>query len=120
MSLTPEINKAIATAEDTNNMLISLLKSSISKEENDKKVHQQMSSKLVQYEATIKKLIDSQRVWLDEFEARFDNDECPSPEIAKQYIDDATYMREAFKRNDAGFINRVQDWYDNQPLPFRA
>jgi hypothetical protein len=119
MSLTPEINKAIATTEDTNSMLTSLLKSSISKEDNERARIQQMGKKLVQYEATIKKLTDSQRVWLDEFEARFDNDECPSHEIAKQYIDDATYMREAFKRNDAGFINRVQDWYDNQPLPFK-
>lgn len=114
-----EINKAIATVDENNGMLTSLLKSSIAKEENDRTRVQQMGKKIVQHETEMKRLTGSLRVWLSEFEARFDNNECASPEIAKQYIDDATHMREVYGRNDAGFISRVTHWYYSQPLPFK-
>lgn len=118
MALTPEINKAIATADDSNVMLTSLLKSSIAKEDNERTRMQQMAQKIVQHETEMKRLTGSLRVWLSEFEARFDNNECASPEIAKQYIDDATHMHSVYGRDDAGFISRVRHWYYNQPLPF--
>jgi hypothetical protein len=118
MALTNDIDKALATADDSNRQLTDLLKSSIAKEDNERIRLQQMGKNIVRLEAQVKTLYSMLGPWLDEFEAKFDNNESPdSPEIASHYLDGAKYMRNAFKRDDAGFIARVQRWYDNY-LPF--
>lgn len=61
--------------------------------------------------STVSKHLDK---FLDEFEGAFDCDEkCASPEIALDYIEAATYMKKNFNRNDSGFIERVQKWFDS-------
>lgn len=59
------------------------------------------------------------RVWLCEFEAKWDNDEtCDSPEIAMDYIVQATYMRDNFGRKE-NRIDEVKKWVDDY-LPWNA
>jgi hypothetical protein len=55
--------------------------------------------------------------FLNEFEGRFDSDEkCDSPEIAEEYIDAATYMKNFHGRKE-NRIRHVQEWIDNY-LPY--
>ncbi len=54
---------------------------------------------------------------LDEFEGRFDSDEkCDSIEIAEEYIEMATYMKNVHGRK-YDRIRHVQEWIDND-LPY--
>jgi Fe2+ transport system protein B len=56
---------------------------------------------------------------LDEFEGRFDSDEkCDSIEIAEEYIEMATYMKNVHGRK-YDRIRHVQEWIDNY-LPFTS
>lgn len=55
--------------------------------------------------------------FLSEFEGAWDNDEeCASPEIAKDYLEAAKFMRDTFGRT-GDRIDAIKSWYDNY-LPF--
>lgn len=57
------------------------------------------------------------RQFLDEFEGAFSlNKECPSIEIAYEYIDAANFCAHHFDRRENSII-RVQEWIDGQLMP---
>jgi hypothetical protein len=124
MALT-NLDNAIATIGENNRQLTELLKASIAKEENEKKILQQVGKNTVRLEGQIKVLASFVCKWLDEFEAAFDNDEQAknisgqiSPEIARDYLDQAIFMENNFGRRN----NRIEDvkrWYNNY-VPFNS
>lgn len=93
----------------------SLLKSSIAKEENGKKMAQKIVS-LEEQVKTMRKLVEP---LLQEMEARIDNCDL-TVEIAEDYLKLAEYMRDTFGRNSERRIEYAQAWLNSpDSLPFK-
>lgn len=105
----------IAVQRRSDEHTTSLLKSSIAKEENGKK----MASKIVALEEEKKALRNLLEVFVQQFECTFSQDENMSVEFAEKYIEAATYLRDTYKRK-GDIITHVELWIEEEMKTFKA
>lgn len=91
----------------------SILKASIAKEENGKKMAQKIVGLEEQRTALKKYLI----LFVQQFESTFAQDENMSVEFAQEYVNAAKYLRDTFGRK-GDIINHVELWIEEQNQKF--
>lgn len=105
----------LALQRRSDEQITSILKSSIAKEENGKKMAQKIVSLEEQRTALKKFLI----LFVHQFESTFSQDEYMSVEFAQEYVNAAKYLRDTFGRK-GDIINHVEIWINSSDsLPFK-
>lgn len=94
-----------------------LLKASINHEHNKKlkgefNLQKDLANKVRQAEAGKEIMAGFISFWLDEFEGRFDNKDI-TYESAQAYVEQATFFKRAYGRDDAGMITKVTYFINN-------